>query len=274
MGLPTTRNMSSAIEQIDAKFEELRGNLVSDLKKDLFDHLKEELLCDIKKFLTDQSLLIKDLNDTVTKHTSTISVLQNSVETLINENASLKSKIENEKRAHEATNLKLSESIDNLEIYSRRQCLRIDGVKVGDSDETSEKVVEIVHNLIKEVGIKTSDMVIDRAHRIGPVIVNKNNDRVRSIIVKFVNFRVRTLFYEKRKDLDNEIKIRIDLTKKKYELLKATRELIQNRVNSRYRKDTFVFSDINCRLQIVDKSSNEKAFISSIDDANMFLTQS
>ena len=205
---------------------------------------------------------------------STIAVLQNSVSKLTSENEALKRRIETEAKENVDAKINLENELNLLQQYSRRQCLRVDGVKVSDDIETSEDVVKIVHDFMKDVGIKRSDMVIDRVHRIGLSYMNEDNEKVGSIIVNFTNFRVRILFYDKRKNLDRQIKVRIDLTKRNYDLLKKTRDLIKARVNPKYMKNIFAFADINCCIKIVDDSSKEKAFINSIEDADLFLSQS
>ena len=70
------------------------------------------------------------------------------------------------------------------------------------------------------------------------------------------------------------VKVRIDLTKKRYLLLKETRDLKKSRVNPKYANEVYAFADINCRIKIVDKSSKEQSFIVSLDDADLFLSQS
>ena len=210
-----TRNMTEVMDQMNLKFSELKSELVKDLK--------EKLLTDIKIFLSEQTEILKNLTSKVTQHESTIAVLQNSVSKLTSENEALKRRIETEAKENVDAKINFENELNLLQQYSRRQCLRVDGVKVSDDIETSEDVVKIVHDFMKDVGIKTSDMVIDRAHRIGRSYMNEDNEKVKSIIVKFTNFRVRTLFYEKRKSLDPQIKVRIDLTKRNYDLLKKNK---------------------------------------------------
>ena len=80
--------------------------------------LKEDLLSNITSLINEQNTQIENLNEKPTQQNSTISILQNNVEVL-----------------HEHC-LKLQKDIntkcDGLEQYSRRQCLRIEGiVKLG-----------------------------------------------------------------------------------------------------------------------------------------------
>ena len=242
-----TRNMSSVIDQIDVK--------LSNLKNELISELKDQILFELKSFIHDQMNTIKDLNSKVIQNESTIAVLQNNMERLKHENKSLRNKVE--------------EDLDEICQYSRRQCLRLNGIEVGDEREESEDIVNIVKKKFEEVGMNVPDICIDRAHRIGRT-VKFEGKKYRPIIVKFNNFRTRTLFYQKRNTLKNNVKIRIDLTKRRYQLLQECRELIDGKKLT----DVYIFPDINCRLKIVDKSSKEETFINSLDEAKIFISQS
>ena len=128
----------------------------------------------------------------------------------------------------------------------------------------------IVSRLMKDAGLKDPASVIDRAHRIGRTYIN-NGNRCKSIIVKFNNFRVRTAFYRKRKSLtDTNVRIRVDLTKERYNFLRSVLELISNRnINNVY-----AFAEINCRIKLYDVESGESQFIESLEDATFFLAKS
>ena len=89
---------------------------------------------------------------------------------------------------------------------------------------------------------------IDRAHRIGMEHTEKNSGKkVKSVIVKFKSWRVRKQFYDARtksfKDGRKKAGYKlfsgsVDLTKRRYLLLREARELIKN-------NDDFAFADIN-----------------------------
>ena len=72
-----TRNMTSLMEQLDLKFQELKVELIRDMK--------DEIIVELKAFIDKQSRVINDLSETIMKHESTISILQNAVETLKND---------------------------------------------------------------------------------------------------------------------------------------------------------------------------------------------
>ena len=242
-----TRNMSSLIDQLDLKFQELKVELIKDIK--------DEIIVELKAFIDSQSKVINGLSETIVKHESTISILQNAVEKIKNDNDILKEKFESD--------------IDSLQQYSRRLCLRIDGVELKQGFETPEEVVKLVQGFIKDAGVTCPDIVIDRAHRVGPVYENIEKKKMKSIIVKFNNFRIRSQFYQNRKNLKDGIRVKIDLTKRNYNLLREIMDLL----SAEKFKDFYVYSDINCRIKIVDSSSKESAFINSFDDVDYFLSQ-
>ena len=258
---PVTRNTSSIIDSIDSrlesfylKFEDFKTNFSAEIKNELSE---------IKDLIKCQTETIACLKENMTKHESTISVLQNSVEALKVSNKSLKDENESNKKQLSA----MVSKINSLEQYGRRQTLRIDGIEYNNRNETSDQVVTIVGDLMKEVGLKVSPIEIDRAHRIGPTY-KRGNKIYKTILVKFINFNTRTRFYRKRKDFE-DIKIRIDLTKPNYHLLKETIALIQERKHA----NIYAFADINCRIKIMDIVSLESVFIESIDEVESFFSQ-
>ena len=112
-----------------------------------------------------------------------------------------------------------------MEKYSRRQCLRIEGI-VKPQKEKTEDVTNIVKECFPEADIDILDTVLDRAHRIGPVYKDESDQNLEGIIVKLSNFRYRSMFPKNRKKLKRGKRVRIDLTSNRYNLLKKTNALI------------------------------------------------
>ena len=159
---------------------------------------------------------------------------------------------------------KLENDNDNLEQYGRRVCLRIEDAPVAN-EETAEEVFKKTENLLKKVCPNLSGDCIDRAHRIGPdYTCYKSQEKCRSIMVRFVSFKHRTLFYRKRASLKN-IRVQIDLTKRRYEVLKKAITLV-NRNN----EFGYLFIDVNCRLKVVFKD-RRSSFFNDIDDLKKLL---
>ena len=64
------------VSQIDSKF--------ADLKEKFVEKKKEDLLSNITSLINEQNRQIENLDDKLTKQNSTISILQNNVEVLMN----------------------------------------------------------------------------------------------------------------------------------------------------------------------------------------------
>ena len=78
-------------------------------------------------------------------------------------------------------------------------------------------VTNLVKDCFAEADVDTPDTILDRAHRIGPVYKDESDQNIQGIIVKFNNFRYRSMFYKNRKKLKRGKRVRIDLTSNRYE---------------------------------------------------------
>ena len=106
------------------------------------------------------------------------------------------------------------------------------------------------------MNLKIEESNIDRFHRIGPTYKDKTSSITsRSIIIKFNDWNSRQKFYTSRPKLyirgvkqkpgEHNFKVALDLTKRRYELLKFAKEKIK--INN---KIDFAFADSNCSLAI------------------------
>ena len=111
-----------------------------------------------------------------------------------------------------------------------------------------------VKELIDESGVNIPDSTIDRAHRIG-----KKKGKSQAVIVLFTTRTHCTLFYKARKKIKSGPKIHIDLTKKRFDLLKEAQNFVSDQED-----DVFVYGDISCRLKVHFRSHSEK-FFESLD---------
>ena len=137
----------------------------------------------------------------------------------------------------------LSEKCENNEQYSRRSSLRILNIPLPEQKETADDCLVKVKALITESGAEIDSNLLDRAHRIGKVIHDRNGGpRRQAMIVKFSTWRDRTCFYRSRKNLA-EAKVHIDLTQTRFKLLKTCQAKVE--ANS---KVDYVFADVNCSL--------------------------
>ena len=107
---------------------------------------------------------------------------------------------------------------------------------------------------------KNPEKSIDRALR-----VSQKKNKNQAIIVQFSTFRLRTWLYRARKKLKNGIKLDIDLTKRRFNLLLDAQSFIQCKENVKY-----VYADINCNLKIKFSDNGEKIFSSMGELGSMF----
>ena len=151
---------------------------------------------------------------------------------------------------------------EELEQYGRRLCLRIDGVPTV-KDESSDDVLEFTKSLFKEAKVSVPDNVLDCAHRIGPSYTDRiTSKKCKSIIVRFTTFRHRTLFYRARKNLKSGFKVKLDLIKSGFNLLKKANDHVKEIPALR-----FCYADDNCRLQVkFHDAKQEDIFFSTFDE--------
>ena len=160
------------VSYIDSKF--------ADFEEKFVEELKEDLLSNITSLINEQNKQIKILNEKLTKLNSTILILQNNVEFLNDQCSKLQKDI--------------NTKCDELEQYSRCQCLRIEGI-VKPRKEKVEDVINLAKDCFAEADVNIPDTVLDRAHRTGPVCKDESDQNIQGIIVKFHNFRYRSMFY-------------------------------------------------------------------------------
>ena len=89
---------------------------------------------------------------------------------------------------------------------------------------------------------------------------------MQSIIVRFTTFRHRTFLYENRKNIKSGARIRLDLTKERYNLLVSARKRVNNCPEVNY-----VYTDINCRLKVKLADESYK-FFESMEELNGILS--
>ena len=117
----------------------------------------------------------------------------------------------------------VNKTLEEQEQYSRRNCLRIQGIKETEGENTDALVSNIVRDRLK-IDISPSD--IDRSHRIMPR--NRNPDETvkeKCIIVKFATYNMRQRVYQARAKLKGTtIFINEDLTSERQALMYAARK--------------------------------------------------
>ena len=98
-----------------------------------------------------------------------------------------------------SNNIKMNRAtINNLEQYTRRECIEISGIPVQPEENTDEIVID----LGSQMGISLNHCDISVSHRL-PKSGNSNSNAnlVPKIIAKFVRRSVRDDYYKARKNL-------------------------------------------------------------------------
>ena len=133
-----------------------------------------------------------------------------------------KGQLDGRKTVNQARSDFLERKTDDLEQYGRRLCIRIDGVEVNE-DEIAEECTGKILNMLQKYDVEISDKDIDRAHRIASKrTVSVDGKKVQQVIVKFLTWQKRNVVYHSRKVVKEKFgySVRLDLTKKKLDLLK------------------------------------------------------
>ena len=222
--------IDSRFENIEKKFEAMVIQITKEMKK---------------SFMEEMRVILKEESAKVSQLESQVKMLQTQIISL--------------KLSNEFSFKALEEKHEDLEQYGRRLCLRIDGLPTDnddDDDESADLVLKKVEALVQEAECDIPSTVLDRAHRIGPLYLDKRSGKMtRSVIVRFSTFRHRTLFYNNRRKLKNNVSVKIDLTKSRYQELVNAMKLVEEFDDVKY-----VFADINCRLKVVMEDGSSRFF--------------
>lgn len=112
------------------------------------------------------------------------------VDDLQSENVNLKRRI-----------FELEDKIDDMEQYSRRNCLELQGIP----EEDGESVLNIVKDVGRALEMDITDSMVDTCHRLGQ---KKNSKGPRGIIVKFVRRLDKEELLKKRRDKKRDFSTR------------------------------------------------------------------
>ena len=105
--------------------------------------------------------------------------------------------------------------------------------------------------------------LLDRTHRAGPSYTDRiTSKKWKSIIVRFTTFRRKILFYRARKNLKSGFKVKLDLAKSRFNLLKKANNHVKE-----IPAISFCYADVNCRLRIkFHDAKQEDIFFSTFDE--------
>ena len=163
----------------------------------------------------------------------------------------------------------LSIKCDGREQYSRQYCLRMHGWKY-EKNESQNDLVSKISKCFSEIGLPYEEAEVDRVHRIGKPYNNKNSGlTMKLIIIKVKSWRYRQDVYRnrprkfengKKKRGENSFSVSLDLTKRRYNLLKFAQGIVKEMDNV-----SFLCAGVNCSLAIRFKNSTIKHFNSEYE---------
>lgn len=121
----------------------------------------------------------------------------------------------------------LEDQIDKMEQYSRRNCLVLHGVEEKPNEDVENTVLTILNS---KLNLDLACMDLDRCHRLGSVKsaqASNNKTKIRPIIIKFVQYRIRNLAWKRKAALrDSKLLLTESLTAQRYGLLMSARKLL------------------------------------------------
>lgn len=100
----------------------------------------------------------------------------------------------------------LDERVDDLEAYSRRNCLLIHGIPENVHEITDDVVIAFLNKELQVKDVNFGVGMLDRSHRLGPPKRRDESPTIsppppRPIIVKFLSYNFRSLVWNNKKQL-------------------------------------------------------------------------
>ena len=168
----------------------------------------------------------------------------------------------------ETVNNLLKKKADDLEAYSRRSCIHVNGLQKDDHENNNNLRKPVVENISSKTGISKDNIKksIDKLHRTGKY---DQTTKTQPVIVKFTSHSFKEQAYFKRKTIknsDSNIRITPSLTHHRLELLNLTQSYLQeeyyNKNNDIYPKFTFADVHENLKLVLNQPFRNRSVFFS------------
>lgn len=140
----------------------------------------------------------------------------------------------------------LEKNADDQEQYSRRESVRLSGIKDEKEENLEDKVLSLFNDKMK-TSPPLSPADIARVHRVG----TPDPGKPRQIIVKLASYRVRARVFSNKKNLaGTNISLNEDLTKQRATILfRARQAKRQNKIKEAWTHDgRIIVRDINGKL--------------------------
>ena len=220
-----TASSSDLVEQLisNKRYENWLSTLMNNAMKPEFQELKKtvtELRNEIHGLKKENEELHEEINELKVGRDEVKSEIQH-----------LRWEKDNNTHANKETNRHLEQlrstvsmqgdRVEELQQYTRRNCLLVTGIPESTGENTDELIQEIAREKIK---IELKDNDIDRTHRTG----QSYNGKPRPIVVKFTRYSARNNFMRNRKQLKGtKIGVQEMLTPFIRGLLKRAQDLVE-----------------------------------------------
>lgn len=210
---PAQPTMALTKDDIPELVRQVKDLLLPELQRGLKNELSELFKTELSQLKESLSAVLQE-NDALKQRIAELEPLKEEVASLRSDNAKFKDCLEN-----------LETCIDRQEQYSRRDCLRVNGVNgdTGDfNEDTDTKLLQMAE--LANVPLLRSD--IDKSHRLGKF--RPGLSVTRTIIVKFTNSKARDRVMDARKSIGG-VYINEDLSRYRQHLSYEARTLVREK---------------------------------------------
>lgn len=150
----------------------------------------------------------------------------------------------------------LHEKIDDLQQYSRRNCLVLEGLPVTTNESVNDLKDKVREAVTNDLNINSTefDNEFDKTHRIGPV----SDGQKQKVIVRFKSHSFRSKIYRVRKECARrDLKVRLSLTKRRQDLLNFAQTQLEDEPNFKF---VYADEDGNLKLRTKDPVGRKSVF--------------
>ena len=224
----------------------------------------------LKKMIENQQQQINSQNKIIEQQQQLIDTNSTKIEAMSKKIIILEGKLiieESKWAVSNHVNEVLNKKIDELNQYSRRSCMVVDGIPIEEQANIA-KIISSKLDIEEDVVAKN----IDKYHPIGPVKSPKSY-KTQSMIIKFRTHHYREMIYSKRKSMKIDavkIKFRVSLTKRRQDLLKQATDFCDPDKLDHNNNLDFAFADTlgNCKIKF-KKRVNNKLFADFNDEIEL-----
>ena len=139
----------------------------------------------------------------------------------------------------------LERKCDDIDQYSRRLNLIVDGIPIRRNDSPSS-ILKTIRAEATRLKLPINDWEICRAHRTSSAYIDDYGVRQQAVIVRFVGWSARDAVYQARHD--SKFRYRADLTYERQSTLTYCRNRVETD-DAVAAAIKYVFADRNCRMQ-------------------------